>query len=92
MAFKLLLFKRLMGLEAWHWIVVPLRPQSEAKCNTLRTSVHSPLKSKSFSIVFIDLDDWEKVVEQLELQHNLGQGRGRCIYDRPTSGDDIAKD
>ena len=59
--------RRLNGLEAWRRIVVPLKPLSEAKKNALHTSVHQPPKSKSFATVINDLEDWEKIVEQLEL-------------------------
>ena len=59
--------KRLNGLEAWRRTVVPLKPRSEAKRNTLHTSVHNLPKSKSLASAIGDPDEWEKMVEQFEL-------------------------
>ena len=56
--------KRLNGLEAWRRIVVPLKPRSEAKRNSLHTSVHNPPKSKSLATIIDDFDDWEKMLEE----------------------------
>ena len=44
---KCLKVKRLIGLEAWRRIVVPLKPRSAAKRNALHTLLYNPLKSKN---------------------------------------------
>ena len=55
------------GLEAWHKLVVPLRPRSEAKRNALHTQVHAPPKSADLTVLMQAIVDWGKVVERFQL-------------------------
>ena len=52
----------LQGLEAWRRIVVPLKPRTLARKHELYGKVHTPLRSKRFGDVMMNLETWDRDV------------------------------
>ena len=54
----------LNGFEAWRRVIVPLKPRTDAKRNTLHSRVHNPPRATSLTDIANKLEDWEQLVEE----------------------------
>ena len=65
------------GFEAWRRVIVPLKPRTDAKRNSLHSRVHNPPRATSLADIANKLEDWEEFVEEFGTCGGEVSGRDR---------------